>query len=111
MAVTYGILYQGQLATTDTALYSPTSGATLIDQVTVCNTTGSAETLDLSLVDGGGSMAESNQLYDAFSVGANSTVVLSGLINHRMETADQIRALASANTSLTLTISGREGVT
>lgn len=108
MAVTYRILYQGQLTTSDAALYSPSAGTALIDAVTVCNTTGGAVTLDLSLVDGGGALAAGNQIYDSFSIGANATVSLTGLVNHRMETADQIRGLASANTSLTLTISGRE---
>lgn len=108
MAVEGKILYQGQPSTSDALLYEPSNVTAYIDGATICNPTGGAVTVTISVVKGGGAMADANKQYAAFSIGAGATETLGGLLNIRMESGDELRALASAATSLTLTISGRE---
>ena len=109
MAVSGKILYQGQPGTSEAELYQGGTGIeTYIDSAVVCNPTGSSATLTLAVVDGGGSLADANTIYSAFTVAAGDTTTLGGLVNMRLEAADEIRGLASAGSTLTLTITGRE---
>lgn len=108
MAVVGKILHQSQLGTSDVLLYSPSNVTGYIDAAVVCNTTASAQTITISVVDGGGAVADANKIYHEFSISGGDTVTLGGLLNMRLEDADELRGLADSATALTLTISGRE---
>lgn len=107
MAVEYPLFAQGQLTTSDARLHKPPAGQLWIDAATLCNVTGSAVTVQIGIAKGGGALEDANSLYKSFSISANSTVSLSGLINHHMSTEDELRGLASAGTAITYTLSGR----
>lgn len=108
MAVIGKILYQGQLPASEAELYQPSNVTAYIDQAVVCNPTGGAVTLTISVVKGGGALADANKIYHEFSIALKETQTLGGLLNLRLESGDEIRAVASSAASLTLTISGRE---
>ena len=109
MAVNGNIFYQGQPGTSDAELYQPGTGLVgYVDSAVVCNPTAGSQTITLAVVKGGGALADANTVYHEFTVDAGATTVLSGLLNLRLDASDEIRGLASAAASLTLTISGRE---
>jgi hypothetical protein len=108
MGVAYKILYSGQPTTSAAAVYAPTNASALVDHAVVCNPTAGAVTLTAHVIDGGGTAADANIIYHEKSIAAGATEVLTALLNLRLEAGDEIEMLASANTSLTVTISGRE---
>lgn len=106
-SVNHKILAQAQPGTSDTLLYTA-STEVAIDGAIACNPTGTARDLTVALVKGGGALAAANTVHSAVAIGAGSTTTLAGLVNQRMESGDEIRALATAATAITVTISGRE---
>ena len=100
-------IYQGQVPDSATALVTATKTQT-IDAAVVCNTSASSVTLQVWIVIDGGSTGDDHKIYDALSVDADSETSLALLINHAIPAGAKLFAQASAATSLTLTISGRE---
>lgn len=101
------LFYIGQPSDSATALVTASQSTRTIDAATVCNTTAGAVTLTLYVVPADDSAADDVTLYKAFSIDAGASVVLSGLINQCIPSGATLNGLASAATSLTLTISGR----
>lgn len=91
------------LTTSAAAQYTvPGSTKAVVRNVHVCNESGSAATVTVSIgTDGAG-----KRILKGFSVPANGVYDWSGSLV--LDAAEVVQALASANTSLTLTISGLE---
>lgn len=104
------VLTQGvQLTTSAVSQYlTPGNTATIVKKVTVTNSTGAAVTLTMYKVPSGGSVGASNIIVSAQSIPAGATYEVYAAENHVLMTGDSIFALASANTALTLHISGFE---
>ena len=81
---------------------------TMIDKVTVTNTTGAAVTFSCNLVPEGGTVGDTNAIIKDKAVAAGDTYVCPELVGHVLEPGDAISMIASAATSLTIRASGRE---
>lgn len=81
---------------------------TMIDKVTVTNTTGAAVTFSCNLVPSGGVVDDANAIIKDKAVAADETYVCPELVGHVLEAGDAISMIASAAASLTIRASGRE---
>jgi hypothetical protein len=96
-------------ANTETTLYTcPTAQTTtaLIKQFVVTNTSGSASTINISLVPSGGSAGASNRLFNSLSVGANETILLD--VSQVMTSGDFISVKSGVGATINFTVSGIE---
>lgn len=92
-----------QLTTSGQTLYTvPASKTAIIKQVVVTNVTGSAATFSLYI----GSATAANALFSATSVAANDAIVIN--LSQVLNSTEILTALASANSTLNITISGVE---
>lgn len=83
------------------------TGATqVIKRAIFSNYSGASVTITVNVVAGGGSATTSNQVIDAVSIAAGSTYVSPELSGMTLVAGDQIFALASANSSVNMTVSG-----
>ncbi|MGH1414841.1 MAG: hypothetical protein ACRBB0_15240 [Pelagimonas sp.] len=81
---------------------------TVIDAATVCNPTGTADTLSVWLVPSGGSAGAATAVYFGLAVAAGGSVSLSNLVNHAIQAGGSLHLEAGTSASaLTVTISGR----
>ena len=97
-------IYEGQPGTGDTLLYTDASGnTTIIRNIHVANTTGTAATITLGL-NAGAALAAANHFLSALSVPANGTYDWSGFAV--LSASGTIRALQGTSSALTVTISG-----
>jgi hypothetical protein len=95
------------LTSTVASLYTvPASTRTLLKDIDVVNTTGTALAITVYLVPSAGSPTSSNALLSAASIPANSTLQWSG--NQVLNAGDTVQALGS-NSGLTIHVSGAEG--
>jgi len=110
MATTPKRLVSGSQLTTSAATYYTTPAATRarIAAFTATNTTAGAVTMTVHLVPSGGSADNTNKVADAISLAANETKAITGAIGHVLEASGTIQALASANTSINIVVSGYE---
>ena len=109
MAVTVKKLVSSQqLTNANATYYTATNVTTIIDKCTVCNTTAGAVTLTLDLVDSGGSAGASERVISALSIAAGQTYTCPEMVGQVLNSGDTLQGLASANTSLTIRVSGRE---
>lgn len=98
-----------EIANTSTLMYTAPSNTTVVvKSATVCETTDAAITLDLWIVESGGSAADANLLYNDLAVSAKATVDLSSLVNKVLQAGDMIYAQASTASALSLHLSGSE---
>lgn len=104
MAYTPARLYQGQAAVTETTLYTASGSGCLLKEVVACNTTHNSATFNLSLVPSGGTAGNSNRIMYQTSLDGGQTVILD--MSQAMASGDFLSAIASAGSSITLTISG-----
>lgn len=81
---------------------------TMIDKVTVTNTTGAAVTFSCNLVPSGGAADDANAIIKDKAVAADETYICPELVGHVLEAGDAISMIASAAASLTIRASGRE---
>lgn len=96
-----------ELTTTAAQVYSSANQLTQITAATATNKTGSAETVSVYVLDAGGSTADDNALIvESLSIPANSVVGIPELIGQALAKNEEIHASASANTAITLFISG-----
>jgi hypothetical protein len=99
------VLYRGQPTTSNTTLYTvPGSTDAKIASITICNTTTTAATLTLSVVQSGGTAGVTNQIMAAYSVPASATVIIDSSVY--MNTGDFVAGLQGTTSALTVTISG-----
>jgi hypothetical protein len=80
----------------------PAGFSTVIKQLVVTNTTGSAATFTFYI----GDAVAGNALFSATSVAANDTVIIN--LSQVLQSNEVLRALASVNSTLNLTVSGVE---
>jgi hypothetical protein len=86
-------------------IYSATSAAAShLNTIAVCNTTGGAVTITLCIVPSGGTAAAGNAIYFGTSVAANTTLTWTGA--YVIPAGGSVQVLASAATSLTVTLAG-----
>lgn len=98
-----------QLTTSDVTEYTaPSNTRTIIDKMTATNTTGTAATLTVNLVQSGGSAAATNAVISAQSVAAGATYTCPEAVGHILNPGDFISAKASTGAALTFRVSGRE---
>ncbi len=97
-----------QLTGSNATYYTATNVRTVIDKCTVTNTTSGAVTLTLDIVDSGGSAGATERIISAKSISAGETYRCPEMVGQVLENGDTIQGLASAATSLTIRISGRE---
>lgn len=102
------IIPSKQLEDVQTNQYIATNSKTMIDKVTITNTTAAAVTFSCNLVPEGGAVADANAIIKDKSVAAGDTYVCPELVGHVLESGDAISMIASAATSLTIRASGRE---
>jgi hypothetical protein len=111
MPYTPARLYQGQLPGTETTatpglLPAAVPGATqwIIKQLTLCNTSGSAQTASLSLVPSGQTGGAANRLLSALALVAGQTLIYD--LAQVMNSGDFLSGVASTASVVTVTISG-----
>jgi len=110
MAIKFKKFVDGtELATTSSTLYTaPANTTSQIQDVTVCNTGTAAVTVDIYVVESGGSVGDPTTVIDGKTIGAKETQTLSDLTGVVLETADTLRGLASVATTLSIQASGIE---
>lgn len=92
-----------QLTTSAVAIYTvPANRTTIVKQLVATNTSASAATFTLYI----GAATAANAVFNATSVAANDSLVIN--LSQVLATGEVLRALASANTAINLTISGVE---
>lgn len=96
-------------STSETTIYTvPASTTTVVKQIIVANTTGSAANYSLSLVPSGGAAGAANRILAVVSHAANSTTIYN--LSQVMATGDFISILQGTAAAITVTISGVEKV-
>lgn len=101
MVETSGGLLQQTVLTTSAADVTTTSNSTrVVRQISVCNVTGTSRTCALYL----GGSADTDIVINEITVPAHDTVILNPALNAAVYAADTLKALASANSALTLTM-------
>lgn len=103
-----GIIASQQLTNANATYYTSTNIITIIDKMTLCNTTGGAVTVTVDLVDSGGSAGVSERVISARSLAAGETYTCPEVVGHILNAGDTIQGLASAATSITIRASGRQ---
>lgn len=103
-----GIIASQQLTNANVTYYTSTNIVTIIDKMTLCNTTAGAVTVTVDLVDSGGTAGASERVISARSIGAGETYTCPEVVGHILNSGDTIQALCSANTSVTIRASGRQ---
>lgn len=97
-----------QMEATNTTQYTATLCKALIDKATVTNTDTVNRSFSVNLIQSGGSASNSNLIIDDRTVVPGETYNCPELIGHELDAGAFISTIASAATSLTLRISGRE---
>ena len=97
-----------QLENSQTTQYTATNCRAIIDKFTVTNTSASNITVSVNLVTNGGTAGASNLIVDDRSIVPNETYTFPELVGQALESGSFISTIASAATSLTMRVSGRE---
>lgn len=105
-----------QLTTANTVQYTtPLSTTTIVKQIVMCNTTGSAKTVTIRLKPAGVSEANTQDFMSSFNVNANETISFgcSIVLTNNGNTAnatnsDQLIAFTSANSAVNVMFMGLE---
>jgi hypothetical protein len=109
MTVTVKVLIPAKQAeNAQTTQYTATNCKTIIDKFTVTNTTAGNVTFSVNLVTSGGSAAASNLILDTRSIAPDECYTCPELVGQALEPSGFISTIASAATSLTIRVSGRE---
>lgn len=109
MTVTSKVLVQGKrVENAATLQYTSSNCKTIIDSGIVTNTTAGAVTLNLWLVAVGDTQADATLIADAVSIAANATYLCPELAGKRLDEGDMVWAEASAATSLSFRLDGRQ---
>ena len=97
-----------QLENSQTAQYTATGVRAIIDKATITNTSASNVTVSVNLVTLAGVAGNSNLIMDSRIVVPDETYLCPELIGHVLEDGSFISTIASAATSVTMRVSGRE---
>ena len=91
-----------------TTQYTATLCRTIIDNFTVTNTTAGNVSFSCNLVPAGGTATDANLILKAVSIAPNETYPCPEIVGKVIEPNSFLSTLASAATSLTMDVSGRE---
>lgn len=96
--------------TTIAAIYTAPASVvrTRIDAISFTNYSAGAVTLDVQLVESGGSTGNTKYLLKSKTLAANETITPSSIIGHSVESGGTLEALASAASSIAVTATGTE---
>lgn len=97
-----------RVETAQTTQYTAVNCTTIIDKMTVTNTTAANVLLSVNLVSLGGSESDSNLIIDERSIGPGETYVCTEIAGQVLESGGFVSALAGTDTALTIRASGRE---
>ena len=103
------IIVSQQLGTADAALYTvPASTSVKVATASLCNITGSAVTVNLSLVQSGGTLGDgTHRVIAGYSLAANDSLSLKDLIAGAMlGPGDRIAAYAGTASAVDLVVTG-----
>jgi hypothetical protein len=101
-------LYHGVLSNSAAELFNSDGQYSEITAATVQNVTGGAVTMDIWIVDDGGTRADATLVFEAKSIAANSAVELSELEGHVLNDGQELHGVAASASALTLRISGKQ---
>lgn len=109
--LTGGVLAQGQLTTSEVTQYTvPVASFVKLAKVVLCNTSGAAVTVSVSVVKAGGTAGAANRVLASWPLGAagstTSTVDLSECEGMQLGPGDFVSAVASAGGAVACTVSG-----
>lgn len=79
---------------------------TIIKEIVLCNHTASSVTYTFHLVPNGGSVANSNMIYDAVALAAHTTIILK--LATVIERGATLRGFASSANAISIHVSGVE---
>ncbi len=110
-AVTPQVVASGYIGTSEGAVSSvfPVAAATSlkITQASICNVTGSAVTVSLSLVKSGDTAGTANRFIHSYSIAGNDTLPLdSYLVGAMLGVGDSISGIAGTGSAVVFTASG-----
>jgi hypothetical protein len=97
-----------QLEATQTTQYTATNCKAIIDKCTITNTSASNITVSVNLVVAAGTPGANNLIVDTRSIVPDETYTFPELVGQVLESGTFISTIASAATSLTMRVSGRE---
>jgi hypothetical protein len=97
-----------QMEAAQTTQYTATNCTAIIDKATVTNTSAGNLTFSVNLVSSGGSAGASNLIIDSRTIAPNECYTCPELVGQVLTNGGFISTIASAATSLTLRVSGRE---
>lgn len=97
-----------QLTNANATYYTATNCKAIIDKCTLVNTTAGAITVTLDVVDSAGTAGVTERLLSAKSIAAGEAYTCPEIVGHMLESGDTLQGLASASTSITIRVSGRE---
>lgn len=110
MAVTVKkLVARKQVEAAQTTQYTaPAATRAIIDKATVTNTGASNATISVNLPNTGDGAGAANLVLDARAIVPGETYLCPELVGQVLEPSDTISTLASAATTLTISIGGRE---
>ena len=108
MTVTSRCLVQGKrIENSQTIQYTSTGLKTIIDGVTIVNTTAAAVLLSINVVANGGAEGPANLVADALSIAEHSTYLCPELAGRRLDAGDFVSMVADTASALSLRMDGR----
>lgn len=101
------LIQSKQAENAETTQYISANCTTIVDKFTAMNTSGSTQTLTVSLVANGGA-ASTEEKVITVSILAGKTYTFPEIVGHSLDNNDFISTLASAATSINIRASGRQ---
>jgi len=109
MAISPKCLIEPTLLTASNAsYYAVTKGITIIDKMTVTNVSANFTNITVYLVPSGATPSGTHRIAMAITINPSETYEFSKVEGHILNTGDSIQAFASAASSLSFRVSGRE---
>ena len=107
-SITPKVLVSAQLGTADAAVYTVAAAQSVkLATGSLCNTTASAVTVYVSLVQSGGAVDATHRIISGFSLAANDTQSLTGYIDGAMlGPGDVVAAYAGTATAVAMVLTG-----
>lgn len=97
-----------QIPNSVTTIYTSTNVKTIIDRCVICNTTGTAATLELYLVESGGTAGTSNQAIKTRSIAAGETYLCPEVAGQILSDGGTLQTNSGTNNALSIILSGRQ---
>lgn len=92
--------------TVSTQFTVPVSTQRVVKQILFNNTSGTAQSVTVHVVTGGGGAASANAIITSLQIGPNSNIIWAADVP--MSAGETLQALATANSAITMTTSGIE---